>query len=206
MKNVAVVNYGMGNIDSVVRALEECGAEVRVTDREEDFEWAGAVVLPGVGSFTDGMQCLKERDLVDILRRQVLEKCIPFLGICLGMQLLASRGTEGGDTPGLGWIPGAVQRLSPDPVGMRIPHVGWNEVHFKDQAALFGGIEQGKDFYFTHSYRLVPNEPADVMAETPYGGSFVSAVRKQNVFGVQFHPEKSQKPGFQLLKNFLAIS
>lgn len=205
MKTVAVVNYGMGNVDSVVRSLEECGAEVTVTDREEDFESAGAVVLPGVGSFSDGMRCLRERGLTDVLRRHVFEKDAPFLGICLGMQLLASRGEEGGDTPGLGWVPGTVRKFTADRVGVRIPHAGWNEVNFKGRPALFEGIEPGRDFYFVHSYRFIPDAVADVLAETPYCGSFASAVQRNNIFGVQFHPEKSQKVGLRLLKNFLAV-
>lgn len=203
MIRVAVIDYGMGNIDSVVRALEICGATPSVTSQEEEIAQAAAVVLPGVGSFSDGMNQLRNKGLVEILDRQVLDKGVPFLGICLGMQLLATRGTEGGETPGLGWIPGTVRRLSPEGEGERIPHVGWNEVRFQGSEPLFTGIASGCDFYFTHSYHFIPESPAHVTARTPYCGHLVAAVRRGSIQGVQFHPEKSQKAGMRLLQNFL---
>ena len=204
MSLVSIIDYGLCNLDSVARAVEECGGQPRVTDQEADVRAATHVVLPGVGSFTDAMRNIRAKSLDRILGEHVREKQIPFLGVCLGMQLLASHGVEGGDTEGLGWIPGDVVRLEPASDD-RIPHVGWNEVQVAGQSPLFRGIPQGKDFYFVHSYHFRCREAADRLAQTPYCGEFTSAVARGPVFGVQFHPEKSQRPGFQLLRNFLAL-
>ncbi len=205
MKRVAIVDYGMGNLDSVRRAVEECGGDAVVTDREDEIARATHVILPGVGAFGDGIRHLTERGLDKVLREQVLVGRIPFLGICLGMQMLASRGDEGGDTKGLGWMDGEVRRLVPTGEDTRIPHIGWNEVRPTRPSPLFAGIEPGRDFYFVHSYHLVCHDADDVAARAPYCGGFVAAVARDNVFGVQFHPEKSQRVGFALLRNFLGL-
>lgn len=205
MKTVAIVDYGMGNLDSVARAVEECGARPRVTQDAADLRRASLIILPGVGAFPDGMRNIRRLGLDQVLTEQVLEREIPFLGLCLGMQLLATKGTEGEPVSGLGWIPGEVRRLQPDRPGTRIPHVGWNEVVQARPSPLFSGIPSGKDFYFVHSYHLACDDRGDVLCQTPYAGGFVSAVARGRVFGVQFHPEKSQRAGFQLLKNFLAM-
>lgn len=205
MKKVAIVNYGMGNLDSVARAVEECGGDPLITQEAADFAVANFVILPGVGSFAMAMKNIRERHLDAILQEQVVEGGIPFLGICLGMQILATRGWEGGETPGLGWIQGEVRRLVPPGPEIRIPHVGWNEVHPQQPTALFQDIPSGKDFYFVHSYHFVCDRPENVLAVTPYCGQFTAAIAQDNIFGVQFHPEKSQRPGFQVLKNFLAL-
>jgi glutamine amidotransferase len=204
MRLVAIIDYGMCNLDSVARAVEECGGTPRVTDQEVDVRAATHVILPGVGAFGDAMRNLRSRSLDRILDEQVRAKQIPFLGICLGMQLLASRGFEGGETEGLGWISGDVVKL----VGGehdRVPHVGWNEVHFEGEPPLLRDLPSGKDLYFVHSYHLQCRDSSDVLARTPYCGSFTSAVARDAVFGVQFHPEKSQRAGFQILRNFLAL-
>jgi glutamine amidotransferase len=204
MSLVAIIDYGMCNLDSVARAVEECGGDPRVTDQEADVRVATHVILPGVGSFMDAMRNIRVRGLDCILEEHVRAKQIPFLGICLGMQLLASRGEEGGETEGLGWIPGDVVRF--EPIGDdRIPHVGWNEAHLQRDVPLFRDIPSGKDFYFVHSYHFRCREKQDVLACTPYCGEFVSAVARGSVFGVQFHPEKSQRSGFQVLRNFLSL-
>lgn len=205
MNRVAIIDYGMGNLDSVARAVEECGGTPVVTSRAEDIGIANRVILPGVGAFSDGMRNLRERSLDVILREQVDGKRIPLLGICLGMQLLATRGWEGGPTEGMGWIDGEVHRLVPAGEDTRVPHIGWNEVTFVRDSPLFQGISSGKDFYFVHSYHLRANDPEDVVAHTPYCGGFTSAAARGNVFGVQFHPEKSQRTGFRILRNFLAL-
>jgi imidazole glycerol-phosphate synthase subunit HisH len=204
MKSVAVIDYGMCNLDSVARAVEECGGRPLVTDREADVKTATHVILPGVGAFADAMNGIRARSLDQILDEHVRSKQIPFLGICLGMQLLASQGTEGGEAAGLGWIAGEVLHLVARE-GERVPHVGWNEVRPKDGHPLFHGISAGTDFYFVHSYSFRAREARDVVAQTPYCGSFVSVVGRDAVFGVQFHPEKSQRSGFQVLRNFLAL-
>ncbi len=205
MNKVAIVDYGMCNLDSVARAVEECGGAPLVTDRARDFETANRIILPGVGAFPDAMRNIKQRSLDEILYEQVFGKQIPFLGICLGMQLLATKGWEGGETAGLGWIDGEVRRLEPVGEDTRIPHIGWNDVIFTRVSPLFEGVPSGKDFYFVHSYHFCCANEQDILARTPYCGGFVSAVGRGLIFGVQFHPEKSQRLGFQVLKNFLSI-
>ncbi len=205
MNKVAIVDYGMGNMDSVRRGFEECGAEAVITDEAAAIEAADRIVLPGVGAFPDAMANLRSRQLVKVLEDQVRGEGAPFLGICLGMQLLATVGLEGGETPGLGWIPGEVRRFVPTQQDRRIPHVGWNEVIPNGDDPLFAGITPGADFYFVHSYHFSYSSPDDVVATTPYCGGFASIVGRDNIRAVQFHPEKSQRVGLQLLRNFLAF-
>ena len=205
MKKVAIVDYGMCNLDSVARAIEECGGTPLVTDKKSDLEIATHIILPGVGAFPDAMSEIQERSLDKSLREQVLEKKIPFLGICLGMQLMATKGWEGEETKGLCLIEGEVKRLEPDSPDTRIPHVGWNEVNYTQKSPLFQDIPSGKDFYFVHSYHFCCKNEEDIIALTPYCGSFVSAISRGHIFGTQFHPEKSQKLGFKVLKNFLSM-
>jgi imidazole glycerol-phosphate synthase subunit HisH len=205
MKKVAIVDYDMGNIDSVVRAVEECGGDPFIASHDEDFKQAGYIILPGVGSFSIGMNNIRQRQLDRALHEQVIERGVPFLGICLGMQLLADKGWEGGETEGLGWITGEVRRLEPLEKNTRIPHMGWNEVFIKRSCPLFENFPGVKDFYFVHSYHLCCDDEEQVLANTPYCGDFVSAVGKDNIYGVQFHPEKSQKTGFRVLQNFLML-
>ena len=203
MEKVAIIDYGMGNLDSVAHAVEECGGVPMITSQPGDLELVNRIILPGVGAFAMGMQHIHERGLIEILGEQVIGKGVPFLGICLGMQILATKGYEGGETKGLGWIEGEVKRFESRTCNERIPHIGWNEVVFAKPSALFTDIPSGKDFYFVHSYHLVCSNEQDIIAHTNYCGSFISAVRKKNIFGVQFHPEKSQRAGFQVIKNFL---
>ncbi len=205
MNTVAIVDYGMCNLDSVARAVEECGGKPLVTDRSQDLKSVTRIILPGVGAFPDAMRNIKERFLDEILYEQIVEKQLPFLGICLGMQLLAEQGYEMEKTAGLGWIPGEVRRLEPFAADTRIPHIGWNEVHLLRETPLFKNVASGKDFYFVHSYHFCPSSAEDVVGRTPYGEGFVSAIQRDLIFGVQFHPEKSQRLGFQVLRNFLAI-
>ena len=205
MSSVAIIDYGMCNLDSVARAVEECGGDAYFATDAQAIEGATHIVLPGVGSFSDGMRHIKERSLDDALRVQALEKGMPFLGICLGMQLMATKGWEGGETDGLDLIPGEVIKLKPKDDDTRIPHVGWNEVQSESSAPLLASIESGKDFYFVHSYHFECDNTY-VTSRTPYCGSFVSSVARDNIFGTQFHPEKSQKVGFQVLSNFLNMS
>lgn len=151
------------------------------------------------------MRNLRELALDKLLTEEVVNKRIPFLGICLGMQLLATKGWEGEETNGLGWIEGEVKRLECHDRNERIPHIGWNEVIFTQGSPLFDGMVSGKDFYFVYSYQLLCRKEQDVLSRTPYCGDFVSAVARDHIFGVQFHPEKSQRVGFQVIKNFLAL-
>ncbi len=204
MNKVAIVDYGVGNLDSVARAVEECGGDPLIASKPSGLEQARRIVLPGVGSFADGMRQLQARELEGALQNLVIEKGVPFLGICLGMQLLAKKGTEGGETPGLGWIDGEVKRMEPNGHGERIPHIGWNDVDFDSRCPLFAGIPPQANFYFVHSYHFVCPE-ANIVGRTPYCGSFASVVARDSIFGVQFHPEKSQRFGFKILKNFLNL-
>jgi glutamine amidotransferase len=203
--SVLVIDYGMSNLGSIKRSLEECDADVLVSCDPKDIDIAASIVLPGVGSFADGMANLNDHGWSAAIRHAVIECSIPILGICLGMQLLADIGYEGGKVAGLGLIRGEVERLIPDSQGVRIPHVGWNEIHRTRSTPLFEGIADGSDFYFVHSYHFIPKQKENVIAETPYCGGFVSAVSNGNIYGVQFHPEKSQRIGFKLLDNFLRI-
>lgn len=206
MKTVAVIDYGMCNLDSVRRAVEECGADAVVTADEGTIRRASHVILPGVGSFKDAIDQLKQRRLFDVLRDVAVEHHVPFLGICLGMQLMASHGDEGGGAEGLDIVRGQVKRLVPDSARVRVPHVGWNVAEVRRPVSLFENIATGRDFYFVHSYQFVCARPEDVVAVTPYCGGFTSVVSSSpNIFGVQFHPEKSQKVGFQVLRNFIAL-
>lgn len=202
---VAIVDYGMGNVDSVRRAVEECGRRAVVTDDPAEIERASHIILPGVGAFPDAMRKLTDRRLDGVLEEQVRAEGAPFLGICLGMQLLATTGNEGGTTKGLGWLDGEVIRLEATEVDRRIPHVGWNEVVGVPGSSLLDGIPAGADFYFVHSYHFRCAAPSDALATTPYCGGFTSVVGRRNVHGVQFHPEKSQRHGLRLLQNFLAM-
>lgn len=205
MSCVAVVDYGMGNTDSVLRAVEECGGHPVLTRVKKDFEEASHIILPGVGAFKKGMEQINLLDIRPILEEQVFKQKIPFLGICLGMHLLATRGFENGETEGLGWIGGDVIKFEKTRNNERIPHIGWNEINIIAKTPLFSGIDSGSDFYFVHSYHLACKDPSNVIAVTPYCGEFASAVNKDNIYGVQFHPEKSQATGFSVLRNFLSL-
>ena len=202
--NVVIVDYGMGNIGSVTRAIEECGADVTVSSDAEVLKSASHVILPGVGAFPDGMEHLREQN-TDAALHEVAANGTPVLGICLGMQLLSDQSDEVTLTQGLGLIPGEVKRMSSMDSALRVPHVGWNEVHYVSDSPLFNEIPDFSDFYFVHSYHYVTKQPSDVAAVTPYGDNFSSVVAKDNVFGVQFHPEKSAVFGLKMLKNFISL-
>lgn len=202
---MAIVDYGMGNLDSVARAIEECGGRALVTDNPRNLREANCIILPGDGSFSAAMHNIREFEFEEALNEEVMSRRVPFLGLCLGMQLMATTGMEGEATKGLGWIEGETKRLESNDSNVRIPHMGWNDVIQARPSSLFEGIPSGTDFYFVHSYHLVCSNEQDVVARTSYCGGFVSAVQRGNILGVQFHPEKSQRPGFQLLRNFLTM-
>jgi len=205
MKRVAIVDYGVSNIDSVVRSVEECGGQPFVTSEPDVLAEAASVVLPGVGAFRVGMENLRRLGLDEVLDDLARDRGIPLLGLCLGMHLLATRGSEGGDTAGLGLIDGEILQLVPREPGERVPHIGWNEVVVRRDSALLSLDEPTHDFYFVHSYHFRPAAEDDVVATTPYCGEFVSVIAKENVYGVQFHPEKSSRAGFALLRGFLTL-
>lgn len=200
---VAIVDHGLSNLNSITRAIEECDGQPFVTRDPRTLRQASRIVLPGVGAFPAAADCLRRADLFEALRVEVARRAVPLLGICLGMQLLADSSSEGGNNNGLGLLPGRVLRLTAA-AGERIPHMGWNELRLAGDHPLFEGIADGTDFYFVHSYSLVCDD-AYVLGRTPYCGGFVAAAAHGPVMAVQFHPEKSQKAGFRLLRNFLAL-
>ncbi|HNT61198.1 MAG TPA: imidazole glycerol phosphate synthase subunit HisH [Candidatus Bilamarchaeaceae archaeon] len=200
---IGIIDYGMGNLRSVAKAFELLGAEVLISGNSEELVVAEKLVLPGVGAFGDGMENLRKRGLVDFLDKEVNRNGKMILGICLGMQLLAERGFERGENRGLGWIGGEVRKFSVDGQGLKVPHVGWNEVRFGRDDPLFRGIRNGSCFYFVHSYHMACRDRADVLATCNYGHDFTAAVRKKNIMGTQFHPEKSQDAGLRILENYL---
>lgn len=200
---IAIVNYGMGNLGSVRRAFEDIGAEVLIANKPAEIYDVNRIVLPGVGAFTEGMKCLTSAGWTDALHEVVLQQGKPLLGICLGMQMLASIGYEGEETKGLGFIPGTIQRLDTIGSKLRIPHMGWNAVKYQKNDFLFDGIPDSLDFYFVHSYVFIPENKDCILATTNYDVELVASIRHDNIFGCQFHPEKSSKAGKQVLKNFM---
>jgi imidazole glycerol-phosphate synthase subunit HisH len=202
----AVIDYGSGNLRSVLNALKAVRpeTEARIVSRPEDLEAAGRIILPGVGAFADCMAGLRNRPgLLDTLRLQVLETQKPFLGICVGMQLLADRGEEDGQHAGLGWIPGCVTRLCPASSAMKVPHMGWNTLDVHQTHPLLEGLKPQAHAYFVHSYAFRPSRPGHCAASTDHGERIAAVVTLRNLAGVQFHPEKSQHTGLVLLRNFL---
>jgi glutamine amidotransferase len=204
---VTIVDYGVGNVKSIANMLLRIGVESRLVSRPEDFSAATKIILPGVGAFDAAMSALGERGMIEPLRAQVLSRRVPILGICLGMQLLAESSEEG-ELQGLGWIPGRSQRFAfPESTAvLKVPHMGWNVVAPRRESPLFAAVPLPRRFYFVHSYHLVCAQAKDVLATTTYGIEFVSAVARDNVYGVQFHPEKSHKYGMAFLKAFSEIS
>lgn len=204
MNKVVIIDYGMCNLDSVARAVEECGSIPLVTGDPGKLKLATHIILPGVGAFPDAMNNILSKGFDVAIREQVKPGKIPLLGICLGMQLMATRGYEINEVEGLNLIPGVVKRLKSIKESERIPHIGWNEVLLQKKCPLFYEIPSGKDFYFVHSYHFICDEDY-IIAKTPYADGFVSVVGRGNIFGTQFHPEKSQRLGFAVLKNFLKL-
>lgn len=201
---IVLINYGMGNLGSIVNMLQKIGADVIVSSGVEDIKKAKKLILPGVGAFDNGMKNLNNSGLLSILNDRVLKEKIPVLGICLGMQLF-TRKSEEGTLSGLGWIDGEAIRFRVDPVqkDLKIPHMGWDTVAMCKQSALFDDMYQEPRFYFVHSYHVACNDKNDILTKTSYGYDFVSSLQRENILGVQFHPEKSHKFGMKLLKNFV---
>jgi glutamine amidotransferase len=195
---VSIIDYGMGNVASVQKALNFLGINNVITSDHQLISESDVILLPGVGSFKQGMKNLNDRGLDTLMTDLVIGKKKKFLGICLGMQLIAKRGTEPDITEGLGWIPGTVRKIESD--SLRIPHMGWNDVNIRIPL-FFNNIEK-KDYYFIHSYHFIPENESCVAATVNYGSDMVAAVQQDNIFAVQFHPEKSQSAGLALLKNY----
>jgi len=208
---LSLIDYGSGNLRSAAKAIQRAADEnnialdLAVTADTKTVATADAIVLPGVGAFADCYRGLSSLPgMIETLNEQVIKGGKPFLGICVGMQLMATVGREHGEHKGLGWIDGAVELLRPADPALKVPHMGWNQLRLlQPQHPVFAGIKTGDHAYFVHSYHLRPNDPAVVLADADYGGAVVAAIGRANMVGTQFHPEKSQATGLRLLANFL---
>lgn len=205
---VVILNYGIGNLGSIQNMIRRIGGEALISAKKEDVESASALIMPGVGSFDRGMQKLKESGLLGCIESRVLIDRIPILGICLGMQLLFESSEEGRFS-GLGWMKGTVKGFDFSEIEgplLKVPHMGWNLVNLAQGCRLFSHLEVGARFYFVHSYHVAPDNNEDVVAEAIFGYPFTCAVQRDNIYGVQFHPEKSHKFGMMLFRNFLDLA
>jgi glutamine amidotransferase len=200
---IAIIDYQMGNLRSVQKGFEKVGHQATITCDPAVLARADKVVLPGVGAFGDAMAELKRRDLVEPIR-QAVDSGKPFLGVCLGLQLLFDVGYENGRHEGLGIVPGEVVRFEL-PSEYKVPHMGWNQLSILRESPLLAGLESGVYCYFVHSYYVVPRDPAVIAAETSYSQPFCAAIWRDNLFATQFHPEKSQRDGLRMLKNFAEL-
>ena len=204
MGSILILDYGMGNLRSVQKAFERIKVQAKISNDRNEIINADKLVLPGVGHFERGINNLKERGLVDVLNEAVLVKKIPILGICLGMQLMTEYSEEG-NVEGFGWIKAQTLKFSFENIGLKIPHMGWNNLSIKKNASLYHGINQDDFFYFVHSYFVKCNNERNVSTETNYGKMFVSSFQEGNIYGCQFHPEKSHYAGLQMLENFAEL-
>ena len=204
MAGLVIIDYGMGNLRSVQKAVERVGFAAPVTDDPDAVRKADKLILPGVGAFADAIACLREKQLIEPIR-ECIRRGSPFLGICLGLQMLFEESFEDGRHAGLGILRGTVERFSPDaPDGSRlkVPHMGWNRIRIKAKAPVLDGVPDGAHMYFVHSYYVKPTDRSVVATETDYGAPFTSMIWKDNVSATQFHPEKSQTHGLRILLNF----
>ena len=205
MNKLCVIDYGLGNLHSVKKKLHRIGVNAEISDNPKKILGASKLFLPGVGHFSKAINNLKSLNLFDALNEAVLVKKRPILGICLGLQLMA-RHSEEGNEEGFGWFDAEVVHFNiTNQLKYKVPHMGWNNVKCAKQSMLFDGIPESQEFYFVHSYHIKTNKEEDVLATTEYEYSFVSALEKDNIFGVQFHPEKSHEVGEKMLTNFLKL-
>jgi glutamine amidotransferase len=201
---IVIIDYGMGNVRSLRNAVEYIGHTVLITNDSRKIADAQKIILPGVGAFGDAMGAIRRQGLDEILHQEVIEKGKPMLGICLGLQLLAKSSKEHGYHEGLSWLDARVIGFD-SAMGLKIPHIGWNDIDYSDPVPLFTGLKKGeRSFYFVHSYYIVCNDPSDVLATCEYGINFTAAIKHDNFLATQFHPEKSQDNGIHVLKNFLS--
>lgn len=205
MSKIVIIDYGMGNLRSVYNKLNRYGISVLVSNKIDEINSAEKLILPGVGNFAYGMKNIKELGLLDVLKHKVNEEKIPILGICLGMQMLTKHSEEG-DVEGLGFIDADTKRFNFNGnKKLKVPHIGWNTVNINKTSPLLSGIENDSLFYFVHSYYVSCNNTQDVLLSSHYGLDFISGFQKDNIYGTQFHPEKSHSTGIQLIKNFIAL-
>ena len=203
MKNtkVCILDYGSGNVASVYNLLNRLDYKAKISNNSSDIKDSSHIILPGVGAFGASIERIRNKIEINLLEDEVKIKKKLFLGICVGMQILADKGFEFGEHDGLGWIEGTVEKIK----AKVLPHIGWNNIQVKKQSPIFSNIENSKDFYFVNSYAFNVKDKNLIISETSYGSTFCSAVQKDNIFGVQFHPEKSQKAGQLVMHNFLKL-
>ena len=203
---IVIVDYGVGNVGSIINMLKKAGVKAIASSDPKVLEQAEKLILPGIGAFDAGMNKLNERGLVPLLNYLALEKKVPFLGLCLGLQLMTKKSEEG-RTPGLGWLDAETVRFKfeTEQSQLKVPHMGWNTIKIRRAHSIFKDLELDSRFYFVHSYFVKSNDPEEVLAETDYGGGFDSILGKDNILGAQFHPEKSHKFGLRFLKNFAEV-
>jgi len=195
----------MGNLKSVQKAFQKIGCDVVISNNHHEIKEADKIILPGVGAFKDGMKHLQELGLIELLYEEIIVKKKLFLGICLGMQLLATKSYENGEVEGLNWIKASVTKFNfLQNIKLKIPHTGWNNIIYKMKTPLYKGILNNSDFYFVHSYYFKTEEDI-ILSTTEYGKEFISSINKENIYACQFHPEKSQKVGLKLLENFVNL-
>jgi imidazole glycerol-phosphate synthase subunit HisH len=200
---IVVVDFGMGNLGSVLKSLNRLKVQTKISTSIKDIEMAEKLILPGVGHYSNGMKQLHSRNYIDSLNDKVLNEGTPILGICLGMQLF-SRYSHEGKVAGLGWVDAEVVRFEiEDKVKWKIPHMGWNSVSIKKDSILLSGVDEGELFYFVHSYHMSCNDNEDILGATRYGYEFTSAIQRGNIYGTQFHPEKSHDKGLEILNSFV---
>ena len=195
-----IIDYGMGNLGSIANMIKKVGHKSIITSDLAEIRRATKLILPGVGAFDNGMKSLKELGLIEVLNQKILDEKTPILGICLGMQLM-TKSSEEGVLNGLGWIDAETRRFESDT--LKIPHMGWNTINHQKKSKLFDELEREKRYYFVHSYYVSSNNEKEILTTTSYGFDFVSAFERENIIGVQFHPEKSHRFGMNLMKNFV---
>lgn len=200
-KTICILDYGSGNVKSVYNVVHYLGYNVQISNEPEVIRSCTHIILPGVGAFGASMEKIRKNISISILEEEVIQKKKPFLGICVGMQVLADKGMEFGEHKGLGWIGGVVDKI--DSKGEPLPHMGWNNIEIIKDSPLFLNLKEYRDFYFVHSFVFNVNNDSHVLAKTEYGSEFICLIKKDNIYGIQFHPEKSQKAGQLLLKNFI---
>jgi glutamine amidotransferase len=201
---IAIVDCGAGNLNSVCKSVNSFTSNFRIVSSPLDLLYARKIILPGVGHFLNAMEKLGHLRLIEILNKKVLEEKVPVLGICLGMQLL-TRSSEEGNSMGLGWIDAVTVRFRLSDIRHKVPHIGWNSIEVKKKSPIINGLPADSSFYFVHSYHIKCNCKNDILSTTEYGYDFVSAIQKDNIFGTQFHPEKSHGAGETLFRNFLSL-
>jgi len=201
---IVIVDYGMGNIHSIVKKIKHLGGDVFVSSNSDEILKSDKIILSGVGHFKQAMNNLRKSKLIDTLNQAALVQKKPILGICLGMQLMGIKSEEGGDIEGLSWINANVKRIKvSDTIKYKVPHMGWNEINIRKESPLMNGVGDKSEFYFSHSYYMDVHEPDLILNETEYFSRFVSAIENQNIFGVQYHPEKSHEAGDIILSNYV---